>query len=282
MPLNTLNYLYQRHYQGPVRAVIFDWAGTLVDFGSFAPTQVLIDAFAGFGITVSMNEARQPMGLAKWDHIQALGQQSGVAQRWQEKYGKPMSDADVDALYAAFLPLQIEKVAQYSDLIPGALEVVNQLKTRGIRVGSCSGYPRVVMDKLLPHVAARGLLVEHAVATDDLKAGGRPGPWMALANVVELGVPDVRACIKVDDTVPGIEEGLAAGMWTVGLSLSGNETGLTLQELDQFSASERDVRRDLAAIKLGRAGAHYVIDTVADLPAVIEMLEARLAKGEQP
>ncbi|MDE2430122.1 MAG: phosphonoacetaldehyde hydrolase [Burkholderiales bacterium] len=282
MPLNTLNYLYQRHYQGPVRAVIFDWAGTLVDFGSFAPTQVLIDAFAGFGITVSMNEARQPMGLAKWDHIQALGQQSGVAQRWQEKYGKPMSDADVDALYAAFLPLQIEKVAQYSDLIPGALEVVNQLKTRGVRIGSCSGYPRVVMDKLLPHVAAQGLLVDHAVATDDLKAGGRPGPWMALANVVELGVPDVRACIKVDDTVPGIEEGLAAGMWTVGLSLSGNETGLTLQELDQFSASERDVRRDLAAIKLGRAGAHYVIDTVADLPAVIEMIEARLAKGEQP
>ena len=276
------NAAIKRPCLGPVQAVVFDWAGTLVDFGSFAPTQVLIDAFAGFGITVSMAEARLPMGLAKWDHIQALGQQPGVAQRWQAQHGHAMSDADVDALYAAFLPLQIEKVARYSDPIPDAIRVLEHLRSRGIRIGSCSGYPRVVMDKLLPHAAALGLNVEHAVATDDLKAGGRPGPWMALANVIELGIRDVRACIKVDDTVPGIEEGLAAGMWTVGLSLSGNEAGLSLDEYCQLSEAERALRREAASTKLAQAGAHYLIDTIADLPAVIDAIEERLQRGEQP
>jgi 2-aminoethylphosphonate-pyruvate transaminase len=269
-------------YRGPVQAVIFDWAGTLVDFGSFAPTQVLIDAFAGFGVPVSMTEARLPMGLAKWDHIQALGRQDGVGSRWQAQHGRAMSNADVDALYAAFLPLQIERVAAYSSVIPGALEVISQLRSRAIKIGSCSGYPREVMDKLLLHAASQGLQVDHAVATDDLKAGGRPGPWMALANVLELGIADVRACIKVDDTVPGITEGRSAGMWTVGLSLSGNETGLSLLELDALLPSEQAACRDLAAAKLTRAGAHYVIDSVADLPAVIRQVEARMARGEQP
>lgn len=282
MSLHTSSYRHQRHYQGPVRAVIFDWAGTLVDFGSFAPTQVLIDAFAGFGVAVSIAEARVPMGLAKWDHIQALGLQAGVAQRWQERHGKPMADADVDALYGAFLPLQIERVAAYSAVIPGTLSVLAQLTARGVRIGSCSGYPRVVMDKLLAHAASQGLSVEHAVATDDLKPGGRPGPWMALANVIELGIGDVRACVKVDDTVPGIEEGLAAGMWSIGLSLSGNETGLTLAELDKLSTSEKNTRRDAAAATLARAGAHYVIDSIADLPPIIEAIETRMAQGEQP
>ena len=282
MTLNTTNYRYQRNYQGPVRAVIFDWAGTLVDYGSFAPTQVLIDAFAGFEVAVSLDEARIPMGLAKWDHIQALGKQSGVAQRWQQRYGRAMSDADVDALYAAFLPLQIERVAAYSDLIPGTLAVLAQLKARDIAIGSCSGYPRVVMDKLLAHAASQGLTVAHAVATDDLKAGGRPGPWMALANLIELGIGDVRACVKVDDTLPGIEEGLAAGMWAVGLSLSGNENGLTLVEMDQLSADQTAARRHAAANRLARAGAHYVIDSIADLPAVIDMIEARMAQGDRP
>ncbi|PRC92777.1 phosphonoacetaldehyde hydrolase [Solimicrobium silvestre] len=276
------DYRYTRHYQGQVQAVIFDWAGTLVDFGSFAPTRILIDAFAGFGITITLSEARIPMGLGKWDHIKALGQQPAVAQRWVAHHGRDMTDSDVDAIYAAFLPLQIARVGEYSDVIPGALEVLADLAERGIRRGSCSGYPRVVMDKLLEHAAQKGVIVEHAVATDDLPHGGRPGPWMALANVIALGAGDVSACVKVDDTTPGIEEGLAAGMWTVGLALSGNEVGLTLQELKTLPPAEVERKRAFAYQKLMRAGAHFVIDTIADLPAILDLIESRMVKGERP
>ncbi len=276
------DYRYSRHYQGQIQAVIFDWAGTLVDFGSFAPTRILIDAFAGFDIAITLDEARVPMGLGKWDHIKALGQQTGVAQRWQARYQRAMTDQDVDAIYAAFLPLQTERVGDCSDVIPGALEVLTQLEERGIRRGSCTGYPRIVVDKLLEHATQKGLILEHTVATDDLPPGGRPGPWMALANVIALGVTDVSACIKVDDTIPGIEEGLSAGMWTVGLALSGNETGLTLQEVDSMPAAEVEQKRAAAYQKLMQAGAHFVIDTIADLPAIIDLIESRMIKGERP
>jgi len=275
-------YRFQRQYQGPVQAVIFDWAGTVVDYGSFAPTQVLIEAFAGFGVAVTLAEARVPMGLPKRDHIQALGRIPAVAARWREAHGRELAPADVDAIYARFMPLQVERVAEFSRVIPGAVEVVDGLRARGVRTGSTSGYPREVMARLVPHAQAQGLRLEHAVAGDDLKPGGRPGPWMALANVIELGVKDVAACVKVDDTEPGIIEGLCAGMWTVGISLSGNETGLTEEEVEALPEAERHARRDKAAERLLDWGAHYVIDTVADLPRVLAHIEQRLGQGERP
>ena len=162
-----MSYRYQRRYTGPLQAVIFDWAGTVVDFGSFAPTQVLIDAFAGFDIEVSLAEARIPMGLAKWDHIQALGRLPAVAARWQARFGRAMNDADVDALYAAFIPLQIERVGDYSALIPGALECIATLRQRGLKIGSCSGYPAVVMEKVVELARKNGYVTDHVVATDE-------------------------------------------------------------------------------------------------------------------
>lgn len=278
----TPRYHYTRRYQGPLQAVIFDWAGTMVDFGSFAPTQVLIDAFAGFAVEVTLAEARVPMGLAKWDHIAAIGNLPGFAARWQARHGRPFERADVDAIYTAFMPLQIERVAQHSAVIAGALEVLDGLRGRGVRIGSCSGYPRVVMDPLLEHARQMGLRVDHAVAADDLKAGGRPGPWMALANVIELGATDVAACVKVDDTVPGIEEGLAAGMWCVGISLSGNEVGLHPAELAALTPQQVQGLRARAAGRLYQAGAHYVIDTIADLPRVLQAIEERVARAQRP
>lgn len=271
-----------KQYVGPVQAIIFDWAGTMVDFGSFAPTHVLIDAFASFGIHITIDEARGPMGLAKWDHIKTLGQSPEIARRWISRNGGPMTDKDVDALYATFLPMQIERVGQYSSVIPGAQVVLSSLRARGVKLGSCTGYPRAVLNPLLEQARAAGLLLDHAVATDDLRPGGRPGPWMALANVIELGVAELSACVKVDDTTPGIDEGLAARMWTVGITVSGNELGLTHSELEQLSAAEHERRRTRAADKLLGAGAHYVIDTIADLPHAISAIETRLANGERP
>lgn len=277
-----MTYNYARRYTGPIDTVVFDWAGTIVDFGSFAPTQVLVDAFAGFGIGITLAEARGPMGLAKWDHIHALGQVPAIAARWRAKYGRDMGRGDVDAVYEAFMPLQVAKVGQYSAPIPGALEAVAALRARGIRIGSCSGYPRVVMNELIKIAAESGYTPDCVIATDDLKPGGRPGPWMALACMIETGSRDVAACVKVDDTVPGIDEGLAAGMWTVGLSASGNEVGLSWDEWTALSPEAQAARCRPAADKLRRAGSHYVIRTVAELPAVIAEIEARLARGERP
>jgi phosphonoacetaldehyde hydrolase len=257
-----------RHAHGPLQAVIFDWAGTIVDYGSFAPTRVLTEAFRERGVEVTLAEARVPMGLPKWDHIQVLTRLPGVAERWERRHGRRPGKEDVDALYARFLPLQNEYIAQYSTVIPGVLPVLDLLRGRGIRTGSTSGYPREVMDRLVACAEALGLRLDHNVAGDDLKPGGRPGPWMALANVIELGVRDVAACVKVDDTEPGIVEGLSAGMWTVGVAVSGNEMGLTREEVEDLGPEE--------------LRAHFVVDTVADLVPVLGEIEDRLRRGGRP
>ena len=264
----------------PLQAVIFDWAGTLVDFGSLAPTQIFVEAFATFGIRITLAQARGPMGLSKWQHIHQLLQEPVIHAQWVAVFGQAPQDADVDAVYARFMPLQIAKVGELSAPIAGAAEVLQWLRDQGLRTGSCSGYPRVVLDQLLPQAAAAGVAPEHVVAGDELAAGARPGPFMVLANVLALGLADVRACVKVDDTVPGIEEGRNAGMWTVGLSLSGNEVGYSLEEYASAPAEESSMRIAAAEQKLLAAGAHYVVQSVRDLPGVLLGIAARMRAGE--
>lgn len=269
--------------QAQLEAVIFDWAGTMVDFGSFAPTQIFVDAFAqAYGFALSLEEARRPMGLGKWQHIEALGQDPDVGSRWAAQFGRPMSEEDVRHIYETFIPLQVERVGAHSDLIPGALELVQSLRRQGLKIGSTTGYPREVMQRLMVLAAQRGYAPDCTICADDLAAGARPGPWMALACVQELCIGSVAHCVKVDDTLPGIAEGLNAGMWTVGLSLSGSPAGWTAGDFEQASEADRQDVRDRVVPMFEAAGAHFVIDTVADLPFVLKSIEHRLASGLRP
>lgn len=266
-----------------IQAVILDWAGTTVDFGSFAPTQIFVEAFhQAFAIELTLAEARAPMGLGKWQHIEALGKLPSVDARWRAKFGRAMNSADIEAIYNAFMPLQIAKVVDFATPIAGVVDTIANLRAAGIKIGSCSGYPRAVMARLAPAAAAQGYAPDCWVATDDLAAGGRPGPWMALHNVITLGIDAVAHCVKVDDAVPGVQEGLNAGMWSVGLAISGNEFAASWTEYHAMTDDEKTRRRAQAAERLYAAGAHYVVDTLADLPAVIAQIDRRLARGERP
>jgi phosphonoacetaldehyde hydrolase len=105
---------------------------------------------------------------------------------------------------------------------------------------------------------------------------------MALQCVLELKVGDVAHCIKVDDTLPGISEGVSAGMWTVGLALSGSPAGLTLPQYQAATADELAAIRSKVTPPFLAAGAHYVIDSVADLAPVLQDMERRLGTNERP
>ncbi|PRA56962.1 MULTISPECIES: phosphonoacetaldehyde hydrolase [Pseudomonas] len=271
------------HYQHPtqLQAVVLDWAGTVVDFGSFAPTQIFVEAFAEFGVAVSLEEARGPMGMGKWDHIRTLCNQPQIAERYRAAFDRLPTDDDVTALYERFMPLQIEKIALHSALIPGALEAISALREQGLKIGSCSGYPAVVMAKVVELARENGYVADHVVATDEVP-NGRPYPAQALANVIALGVSDVAACVKVDDTWPGILEGRAAGMWTVALTCSGNALGLTYEQFQALPAERLAEERARISRIFEGSRPHYLIDTIAELPAVIEQINARLARGETP
>ena len=262
-------------------AVVFDWAGTILDFGSCAPMGAFVRLFEQYGITLTIDEARGPMGMAKWDHIKALGTLPGVAAQWQARYGKPFVDADVDALYEVFTPMNAAVVADFADFIPGAINVVNTLRAQGLKIGSTTGYNRPIMDIVTPLAAAGGYVPDNLVCAGDL-AAGRPSPLMMYRCFADLGVWPPSTVVKVDDTGVGIEEGLNAGTWTVGLSVSGNAVGLSLAEWAALDAAQQAQLRSVATDKLQASGAHYVIDSVADLLPVLSDIEARLRKGELP
>lgn len=271
------------NYTNPskLQAAILDWAGTVVDFGSFAPTQIFVEAFAEFDVQVSIEEARGPMGMGKWDHIRTLCDQPQITERYKKVFGRAPTDADVTAIYERFMPLQIEKIAEHSALIPGALETIAALREQGIKIGSCSGYPAQVMAKVVELAATNGYMADHVVATDEVP-NGRPWPAQALANVIALGIDDVGACVKVDDTAPGILEGRRAGMWTVALVFSGNALGLTYEQYQALDAQTLIAERKRIHALFQSSRPHYLIDTITDLPRVIADINNRLSNGEMP
>ncbi|MEL7529624.1 MAG: phosphonoacetaldehyde hydrolase [Pseudomonadota bacterium] len=254
------------------KAVVFDWAGTMIDFGSFAPMGVFVKVFEKFGIAATIDQARGPMGKPKRDHIRDMMDDPDIAAQWKEKYGAAPTDADVDRVYEMFVPMNEDVVADYADLVPGAADMVAALRAKGIRVGSTTGYTRSIMERVLPRAAEQGYVPDNLVCSDDLPEG-RPGPLGMYKCFIDLVAYPPAAVIKVDDTEPGIAEGVAAGCVTVGLALSGNYAGKTPEELAALPDAEIDQLRRNATAKLKAAGADHVIDTVADLPALIERLE---------
>ncbi|WP_339429391.1 phosphonoacetaldehyde hydrolase [Pseudomonas taetrolens] len=271
------------NYTNPskLQAAILDWAGTVVDFGSFAPTQIFVEAFGEFDVQVSIEEARGPMGMGKWDHIRTLCDQPQITERYKKVFGRAPTDDDVTAIYERFMPLQIEKIAEHSALIPGALDTIAALRAQGIKIGSCSGYPAQVMAKVVELAATNGYVADHVVATDEVP-NGRPWPAQALANVIALGIDDVGACVKIDDTVPGILEGRRAGMWTVALVCSGNALGLTHAQYKALAPDTLATERKRIHALFEGSRPHYLIDTISDLPEVIADINQRLAQGEMP
>lgn len=262
-------------------AVVFDWAGTILDFGSCAPMGAFVRLFEKYGITISIEDARGPMGMAKWDHIHALGQLPSVQQQWQARYGRAFARTDVDELYEVFTPMNAAVVADFADFIPGAVETVNALRAQGLKIGSTTGYNRPIMDIVIPIAAQGGYAPDNLVCAGDL-AAGRPTPLMMYRCFADLGVWPPASVVKVDDTGVGLEEGLHAGTWAVGLAVSGNAMGLTLAEWNALAPEAQVEHRRIASQKLWDAGAHYVIDTVADLLPVIADIERRLQRGERP
>ncbi|HEX3983810.1 MAG TPA: phosphonoacetaldehyde hydrolase [Acidisoma sp.] len=262
-------------------AAIFDWAGTVIDFGSRAPMGAFVEAFRRFDVAVTVAEARKPMGLPKRAHVAALMADPAIAARWGEAHGTTPGEAEIDALYAVFVPLNTEVVSDFCTLIPGAVAMAEAVRARGMKLGSTTGYVRPIMERVLPLAAAQGYAPDNLVCAGDL-ADGRPTPLMMYRCFADLGVYPPATVVKIDDTEPGIAEGIAAGTWTVGVSISGNCVGLSYEEWLATPDEEQAALRARAEKTLLGAGAHFVIDSIADLMPVLDEIEARVARGEQP
>jgi phosphonoacetaldehyde hydrolase len=269
------------HQAAVPEVIILDWAGTTVDFGCLAPVQALLTIFASRGISLDSEEARGPMGLEKLAHLRSLLALPNVTEQWQKLHGESPDETDTLALYARFREVQLSILPQHADLVPGWLEALAELREQGLRIGSNSGYDAEMMQVLTVRAAASGYAPDTVVCSEDV-AHGRPHPDMAWKAAMRLGARAAHVCVKVDDTPAGVEEGRNAGMWSVGVTDSGNEVGLPLQTWKALPAAKAQERREQAAHRLRAAGAHEVVDTVANLGAAVARIASRLRAGERP
>lgn len=276
-----MTFTYQRTYAGPVRAVVLDWAGTTVDFGCCAPVEVFRASFAALGLETTDAEVRGPMGTEKRDHIRSVLSLPAVTERWRAARGRDWTEDDVLEVFERFLPMQVETVSKYAQVIAGVPEMAAELKERGIGIGSSTGYPGAVMDVLVPLAAEQGYSPDVVLSGTDLNPG-RPAPFLIWENMRRLGVYPAAAVVKVDDSLAGIEAALNAGCWAVGIAASGTLVGKRQDEFEALDEDVRDALVEAARDKMYRAGAHMVLDTIAELPAAIDEFDDNIAGGALP
>ncbi len=277
------DFVFSRSYRGKVQGLVLDWSGTLADAYVIAPAVVFVEVFKRQGVEVSMAEARGPMGLRKDLHIRAMTQDPVIRERWKTLKGSYPDQSDVDRMFEDFVPLQLEVLHNHTDLLPGALETCKTLQAQGIKIGVSTGFTRPMVEILQAAAEKQGLVLDASVAGDDVIHGARPKPFMVYRNLDLMDISPIQSVVKVDDTASGIGEALEAGCWGVGVTRYSNY--MDISTLEQGAAlSEEEIQRRMAhtADILRKTGAHYVIESIATLPDVIEDINKRLARGEKP
>ncbi len=247
-----------------IQLVIFDWVGTVIDFGACAPANALRKAFLAKGIEVSPAEIRTLMGMNTKDHIRELLK----------------SETDVEEMFRAVLPLQVEAVKACRTLVPGVLECVAHLRSLGIKIGATTEYSREVAEVCYAAGREQGFVPDFTVCADDVPAG-RPAPWMIYRVMEALNVYPPTTVVKIGDTRIDIEDGVNAAAWSVGVTDSSSEMGLSPKDFAALPETDREQRREAIRETFFAAGADGAMDTLADLPELIVELNKILAETEE-
>lgn len=255
-----------------ISCIIMDWAGTAVDYGCFAPLNAFLKVFSEEkGIDITYRQAREPMGLLKIDHIKAILSMTEVNEKFRARYNRDWNMDDVDEMYHSFEKHLFASLANFTTPIPGVLDTIQKLREHGLKIGSTTGYTRAMMDVVRPAAAAKGYVVDNLVTPDGLPAG-RPAPYMVYQNMIDLAIPSVDNVVKVGDTIADIREGVNAKVCSIGLITGSNEMGITEEEYNSLSPDALASMKNEVRERMLAAGAHYVLDTIAELPECIEQI----------
>lgn len=252
-----------------IEAVIFDWAGTTVDYGCFAPVQVFTEVFTNAGVAPTPQEVREPMGMLKWDHIRTMLEMPRIKREWIRLYGQAPTDTDADKLYASYEPALLHILTRYADPKPYVVETIERLRALGIKIGSTTGYTDIMMEIVAPQAAKAGYAPDCWFSPDSCNKKGRPYPYMIFKNMEALQIDSVSKVIKAGDTVADILEGKNAGVFTIGILDGSSVIGLSEAEFEALSEDEKNALRKHAEQKYLDAGADAVVQ---DIRGILEYL----------
>ena len=254
------------------KTIILDWAGTTIDFGSFAPVEAFMNAFSQYGLSPTVEETRAPMGLAKRTHVKMMLGGERLSKEWVSKHGKPHTEADIDAIYEKFEPALFNVLRNYANPLPNVLDVVSQIRKMNIKIGSTTGYTKQMMDIVAPLAKENGYAPDYLVCPEDVAGKGRPYPYMIWRNLEALGCAHIDEVLKIGDTEADMQEGRAVGCLSVGVIVGSSVLGLSENEFTALDATKKEELFAASKEKYFKSGADYVLESIAELPRLIETL----------
>ena len=251
-----------------IKAVIFDWAGTTVDYGCVAPVQGFVDGFKSIGVDITNEMARKPMGLLKIEHTRAI---AGMLP-------EPVAEEQILQAYEVFEKTLFANIEQHCDIKDHVVATVAALREQGVKIGSTTGYTSQMMECVIPRAAGQGYSPDFCI-TPDQTARGRPYPYMIWNNLMHFGISDPREAVKIGDTTADIQEGKNADCWTVGVIMGSSELGLTRKEVTALTEDELNDRKAAVRASYYKAGADYIINDMDEVLDVIADINRRLARS---
>ncbi len=258
-----------------IEAVIFDWAGTTVDYGSFAPVQAFISAFEKFGITPTNDEVRKPMGIAKIDHVREMLKMERISNEWKNIHGRDFTEDDVKEIYELSETLILDILKNFSEPKPYVVEAIAELREKGIKIGSTTGYNDEMMEIVKKAASEKGYTPDACFTPDSTNKIGRPYPYLIFKNMMELKVKSVDSVVKVGDTVADIIEGNNAGVTTVGIIEGSSVLGYSEEEYNALTDEEKVQSKEKATETYRNCGADYIINNMSELVELINALEEK-------
>lgn len=255
-----------------IEAVIFDWAGTTVDYGCFAPVQAFQNAFEAYGLHPTFDEIRQPMGMLKIDHIKTMLDMDSLKKEFQTVYQRSYTDADIHQIYHIFEKELMKGIDKHTKIKPYVIETVQKLRDMGIKIGSTTGYTDMMMKPVLESAKEQSYQPDCWYSPDATNHFGRPYPYMIFKNMMSLNIASVHHVLKVGDTVSDIKEAVNAGVYAVGVIEGSSLMGYSEEEYQLLSPTKKE--KAVAKVKQIYVdnGVNAVILNLSELPQLIETL----------
>ncbi len=286
--LILMNVLQAEETSKRIKLVILDNSGTLNDCGVYAPVIAFVQLFEKYGLEITMEEARIPMGLYKKDHIRAILSMARVSSLFQTLYQRTWTEQDVENMFTDFIPIQMSCLEDYADLIPGTAETLAFIKeTYGVKIGLTTGFDQEMNELVLRKAKEQGFFPDAYTSSSQVPKG-RPYGYMIEENMRQTGITDPEEILKIGDTYGDMQEGkamqalLGSPTWTLGLTTTGNYVGKQWKDIIATPGDFLQKEQQKAEKFLYQAGADYVAPNLNSLPAIIELINARLKAGEHP
>lgn len=258
-----------------IRACIFDLGGTIVDRYSLTPFLSLTKVFMNYNILVPNRLIFKDMGKNKKDHINDILNDQIVNKQWNNRFDKVPDKSDVELLFNDFNKIQKKYSEEVVDVLPETENCINYLQKNNILTGSTTGFNQKNTNIIRNMLERKGIYLNSYVSSTCLNKPSRPYPYMIQENMKNFNITDPRKVIKVDDTVVGINEGLHSNCWTVGVARWSTYMNIqSMEDINNLRASDIEDKLKYSRGVLENTDADFVIDTLDELPKVIEKINS--------